>query len=37
MVKKTIPISKPKGSDGQGNIKVPGGAKVLDLGDFDDI
>ena len=37
MAKKTIPISKPKGTDGQGNIKVIGGPVVLDLGDFDDI
>lgn len=37
MAKKTIPISKPKGVDGQGNIKVSGGPMVLDLGDFDDM
>lgn len=37
MAKKNVPLRKPKGSDGEGNIKVPGGAVVLDLGDFDDI
>jgi hypothetical protein len=37
MAKKNVPISKPKGTDSQGNIQVPGGPVVLDLGDFDDI
>ncbi|ABY63103.1 tail fiber protein [Pseudomonas phage 201phi2-1] len=37
MAKKSVPLRKPAGSDGQGNIKVPGGPVVLDLGDFDDI
>jgi hypothetical protein len=37
MAKKTIPLVKPKGTDGKGNIKVPGGPLVLDLGDFDDM
>ena len=37
MAKKTIPLVKPKGTDGQGNIKVSGGPLVLDLGDFDDM
>lgn len=37
MAKKTIPIAAPKGTDGQGNIKVSGGPMVLDLGDFDDM
>lgn len=37
MANKTIPIKKPKGTDGKGNIQIPGGQKVLDLGDFDDI
>ena len=37
MAKKTIPLNRPKGTDGQGNIKVSGGPLVLDLGDFDDM
>lgn len=37
MAKKTIPLVKPTGSTGDGNIKVPGGPLVLDLGEFDDI
>jgi len=37
MAKKNVPLKKPFGSDGQGNIRVPGGPVVLDLGDFDDI
>lgn len=37
MAKKNVPISRPKGTDSQGNIQVPGGPVVLDLGDFDDI
>ncbi len=37
MAKKSVPLRKPKGSDGEGNIKVPGGPVVLDLGEFDDI
>lgn len=37
MAKKTVPLRKPQGSDGEGNIKVPGGPMVLDLGEFDDI
>lgn len=37
MAKKTIPLNRPKGTDGQGNIKVSGGPMVLDLGDFDDM
>lgn len=37
MAKKTIPLTNPKGTDGQGNIKVSGGPMVLDLGDFDDM
>lgn len=37
MAKKRIPISKSQGVDGKGNIQIPGGPAVLDLGDFDDI
>lgn len=37
MAKKNVPLPKPKGTDGNGNISLPGGPKVLDLGDFDDI
>lgn len=37
MAKKNAPLKKPLGSDGEGNIKVPGGPVVLDLGEFDDI
>ena len=37
MAKKNVPISRPKGTDSQGNIQVPGGPVVLDLGDFDDL
>lgn len=37
MAKKKMPLKRPLGSDGLGNIKVPGGPAVLDLGEFDDI
>lgn len=37
MAKKNVPLKKPFGSDAAGNIKVPGGPVVLDLGEFDDI
>lgn len=37
MANKKIPLKKPNGSNGDGNIKSPGGPLVLDLGEFDDI
>lgn len=37
MAKKNIPLRKPVGSNSQGNIQVPGGPLVLDLGDFDEM
>lgn len=37
MAKQKVPLAKPTGSDGEGNIRVTGGPVVLDLGDFDDV
>lgn len=37
MANKKIDLPKAPGTDSRGNIKVPGGAKVLDLSDYDDI
>ena len=37
MASKKIDLPKAPGTDTRGNISVPGGAKVLDLSDYDDL